>query len=76
MPVSATVIRQIAREFHLSRNTATVSVYERKAQALPKLGPYEVSLLECLVTDLQNPGESSVQPQCYLNDCSNEVFSR
>lgn len=56
-------IRQIAREFHLSRNTvkkvirgdATEFVYDRKAQPLPKLGPYEVSLLEHLITDATKP---------------------
>ena len=56
-------IRQIARQLHLSRNTvkkvirgeATEFIYDRKAQPLPKLGPYEVSLLEYLVTDATMP---------------------
>ncbi len=56
-------IRQIARELNLSRNTVkkvirgdtTEFVYDRKAQPLPKLGPYEGSLLECLVNDATKP---------------------
>jgi len=56
-------IRQIARDFKLSRNTvkkvirgeATEFIYDRKAQPLPKLGPYEGSLLEYLVNDATRP---------------------
>ncbi len=56
-------IRQIARELNLSRNTVkkvirgdtTEFVYDRKAQPLPKLGPYEGSLLEYLVNDATKP---------------------
>ena len=56
-------IRQIARELNLSRNTVkkvirgdtTEFVYDRKAQPLPKLGPYEGSLLEYLVNDAAKP---------------------
>ena len=47
-------IRQIAREFKLSRNTvkkvirsdATEFTYDRKAQPLPKLAPYQELLSE------------------------------
>lgn len=56
-------IRQIAREFHLSRNTVkkvldsdvTEFTYTRKAQPLPKLGPYESSLTEYLSLDATKP---------------------
>src|SRR5450759_2258094 len=52
-------IRQIARNFNLSRNTvkkvlrgdATEFTYSRTTQPLPKLGPYEDSLLAHLSTD-------------------------
>jgi transposase len=56
-------IRQIARDFHLSRNTvkrvlrseATEFTYERTAQRLPKLGPFEDTLLAALATDASKP---------------------
>jgi len=49
-------IRQIAREYHLSRNNvkkvirgdATEFVYDRKKQLYPKLGPFEEALLKRL----------------------------
>jgi transposase len=52
-------IRQIAREFNLSKNTvkkvirgdATEFVYDRKKQTLPKLGTYEETLIEKLEAD-------------------------
>jgi transposase len=52
-------IRQIAREFNLSKNTvkkvirgdATEFVYDRKKQTLPKLGVYEEALIEKLEAD-------------------------
>ena len=52
-------IRQIAREFNLSKNTvkkvirgdATEFVYDRTRQTLPKLGPFEESLLRQLEAD-------------------------
>jgi transposase len=52
-------IRQIAREFNLSKNTvkkvirgdATEFVYDRKKQTLPKLGAYEGALIEKLEAD-------------------------
>ncbi|MBF0554404.1 MAG: IS21 family transposase [Nitrospirae bacterium] len=52
-------IRQIAREYRLSRNTvkkiirgdSTENTYKRRVQLLPKLGPYEKSLVECLEVD-------------------------
>ncbi len=57
-------IRQIARDFNLSRNTVkkvirsevTEFTYDRRAQPLPKLGPYEVTLLELLESDAALPG--------------------
>ena len=56
-------IRQIAREFHLSRNTvkkvirgdATEFVYDRKKQPFPKLGPFEEALLTQLDNDSTLP---------------------
>lgn len=56
-------IRQITREFHLSRNTVkkvlrgehTEFTYARAAQPLPKLGPYEAALLERLAADADRP---------------------
>lgn len=56
-------IRQIAREYHLSRNTvkkvirgdATEFVYDRKKQLYPKLGPFEEALLKQLESDITKP---------------------
>ena len=56
-------IRQIAREFRVSRNTVkkviksdvTEFTYDRKAQPLPKLGPYQDLLSESLATDDTKP---------------------
>ena len=56
-------IRQITREFHLARNTvkkvlrgeATEFLYARSTQPLPKLGPYEESLLALLKADVDKP---------------------
>ncbi len=56
-------IRQITREFHLSRNTvkkvlrgeATEFMYSRTTQPLPKLGPYEDTLISSLVEDVGKP---------------------
>lgn len=56
-------IRQIAREFNLSRNTvkkvirgdATEFIYDRKAQPMPKLAPYQDVLSECLEVDATKP---------------------
>ena len=52
-------IRQIAKDFNLSRNTvrkvirgnSTEFTYERKAQPLPKLSPFEESLVAYLEAD-------------------------
>lgn len=56
-------IRQIAREFNLSKNTvkkvirgeATEFVYDRKRQTLPKLGPFEEALIRELEADSEKP---------------------
>lgn len=56
-------IRQIARQYHLARNTvkkiirsdATEFVYDRKSQSYPKLGPYEEQLRERLSADAARP---------------------
>jgi transposase len=56
-------IRQIAKDFHLSRNTvkkvirsnATEFSYERTKQSLPKLGPHQDYLCEQLAADMGKP---------------------
>lgn len=56
-------IRQIARDFHLSRNTVkkvlrgdlTEFTYSRTTQPMPKLGAFEESLLEHVSTDAKKP---------------------
>lgn len=56
-------IRQIARDFKLSRNTVrkvirsdvTEFTFDRKTQPFPKLGPYEGALLKCLEADQTKP---------------------
>jgi transposase len=56
-------IRQIARDFHLARNTVkkvlreefTEVLYTRTAQPLPKLGPVEDALVERLRVDATKP---------------------
>lgn len=56
-------IREIARDFHLSRNTVkkvlrgevTEFAYARTAQPLPKLGPYADTLLGRLTEDAARP---------------------
>ena len=56
-------IRQIARDFNLSRNTvkkvirsnSTEFVFDRKVQPFPKLGPYKDVLLELLGADMLKP---------------------
>ena len=56
-------IRQISRDFNLSRNTVkkvinsdvTEFVYNRSVQPLPKLSAYEGLLLECLKSDVIKP---------------------
>lgn len=56
-------IREIARDFHLSRNTvkkvlrseATEFTYQRSVQPMPKLGPYEEMLLLRLTEDRTRP---------------------
>lgn len=56
-------VRQIARDYRLSRNTVrkalrtedTEFTYARNAQPMPKLGPYEDSLLTRLAKDADKP---------------------
>lgn len=56
-------IRQIAREFHLSKNTVkkiirsdvTEQVYLRNEQPRPKLGPFEERLVQLLEEDSAKP---------------------
>ncbi len=56
-------IRQIARDFHLSRNTVKKALrsdvtefsYTRSNQPMPKLAPYEDSLLSLLKADASKP---------------------
>jgi len=56
-------LRQIAREFNLSRNTvkkvirgdATEFIYDRKEQPMPKLSQYQSVLSEYLTSDRTKP---------------------
>jgi len=56
-------LRQIAREFNLSRNTvkkvirgdATEFIYDRKEQPMPKLSQYQSVLSEYLISDRTKP---------------------
>jgi AraC-like DNA-binding protein len=58
------LIRQIARDFHLSRNTVkkglrrdavTEFTYARTSQPMPKPGPYEAALSSRLTADRSIP---------------------
>lgn len=76
-------IRQIAREFNLSRNTVkkvlrgdvTEFTYERKAQPLPKLGPYEDVLLERLGADAAKPRREQRTAMVLFEELQREGFT-
>ena len=75
-------IRQIAREFHLSRNTVkkvlrgevTEFIYARTTQPLPKLGPYEDALLARLATDAANPRREQRTAMMLFEELQREGF--
>lgn len=75
-------IRQIARDFHLARNTVkkvlrdefTELIYTRSAQPLPKLGPYETSLLERLRVDADTPRRERRTAMVLFEELQREGF--
>lgn len=75
-------IRQIAREMHLSRNTvkkvlrgeATEFTYARTTQPLPKLGPYEQSLLARLAEDANLPRRQQRSARLLFEQLQREGF--
>lgn len=76
-------IRQIARDFRLSRNTvkkalrgeATEFRYARVSQPLPKLGPYEDALSERLSTDSPKPRREQRTAMVLFEELQREGFS-
>ena len=75
-------IREIARDFHLSRNTVkkvlrgdvTEFTYARTTQPLPKLGPYEGSLLARLATDAAKPRREQRTAVALFEELQREGF--
>lgn len=75
-------IRQITREFHLSRNTVkkvlrgevTEFTYARRTQPLPKLGPYEDTLLVRLSTDAKRPRREQRTAMLLFEELQREGF--
>jgi hypothetical protein len=71
-------IRQIAREFNLSKDTVkkvirgdvTECTYARKEQLHPKLGRIRSFCPVVLLQTAQSPGDSSGQPWCCLRNCN------
>lgn len=76
-------IRQIAREMHLSRNTvkkvlrgtATEFTYARTTQPLPKLGPYQHSLLARLAQDADLPRRQQRTAVVLFEELQREGFA-
>jgi len=75
-------IRQIAREFHLSKNTvkkvirsgATEFEYERSIQPRPKLGPFEERLSQYLSSDKDRPPRERRSAQVLFEELQREGF--
>jgi len=75
-------IRQIARELHLSRNTvkkvlrgeSTEFTYARTTQPLPKLGPYEASLLTSLAADTGLPSRQQRTAQALFEELQRQGY--
>jgi transposase len=75
-------IRQIAREFHLSKNTvkkvirsgATEFEYERSIQPRPKLGPFEERLAQFLSEDKDRPSRERRSAQFLFEQLQREGF--
>lgn len=76
-------IRQIARDFCLSKNTvkkilrgeATEFTYQRTTQPLPKLGPFEETLLSLLSADSQRPRKQQRTAMRLYEELQNEGFT-
>jgi transposase len=76
-------IRQIAKEFHLSKNTVkrvlrsgeTEFQYVRKSQSWPKLGAYIESLSAKLKEDEDIPGKRRRTAQCLFEQIQAEGYS-
>lgn len=76
-------IREIAREFHLSRNTvkkvlrgeSTEFSYARTTQPLPKLGPYEDTVLTSLATDAGLPRRQQRTAQALFEELQRQGFN-
>jgi transposase len=76
-------IRQIARDFNLSKNTvkkvirgdATEFSYDRSEQPLPKLGPYQEYLSGCLETDSTKPGKQQRTAVVLFEDLQRQGFA-
>lgn len=74
--------RQIARDLNLSRNTvrkaissnATEFTYDRQVQLLPKLGPYEVALLEHLEADVTKPRREQRTAMVHFEELQRQGF--
>jgi transposase len=75
-------IRQIAREFHLSRNTvkkvlrgdATEFTYARAAQPLPKLGPFTETLEARLTADAALPARERRTAQVLYDELQRDGY--
>ena len=76
-------IRQIARDFNLSKNTvkkvirgdATEFTYDRKDQPLPKLGPYHEILASHLTEDRSKPGKEQRTAVVLFEDLQRQGFA-
>jgi transposase len=76
-------IRQIAREFYLSRNTvkkvlrgdATEFTYTRTAQLLPKLGPFTETLEARLTADAAQPARERRTAQVLYDELQREGYA-
>ncbi len=75
-------IRQISREFSLSKNTvkkvirgdATEFSYDRKDQPMPKLGPYHNRLSDCLSADSAKPKREQRSAVVLYEDLQRQGF--
>lgn len=75
-------IRQIARDFNLSKNTvkkvirgdATEFSYDRTEQPLPKLGPYQEYLSGCLAADSIKPEKQQRTAVVFFEDLQRQGF--
>jgi len=76
-------IRQIARDFNLSKNTvkkvirgdATEFTYDRKDQPLPKLGPYQEHLIASLTADSTKSGKEQRTAMVLFEELQGQGFT-